>query len=194
MIQIGTTLVTEDLIEKDFVCNLNACKGACCVAGEYGAPLESWEADKLEEILPKIKPYLRKEGIAAIEEQGAYVTGEDGELETPLVNGKECAYLTFNDQGQGVCGIESAYIEGTIDFQKPVSCHLYPVRVTKYTSFEAVNYHRWEICDSACTLGKKLKVPIYQFVKHALVRKFGEEWYEELEKAAELWKQEKGLV
>jgi hypothetical protein len=144
MIQIGTTLVTEDLIEKDFVCNLNACKGACCVAGEYGAPLESWEAEKLREILPKIKPYLREAGIAAIEEQGAYVTGEDGDLETPLVSGKECAYLTFNDQGQGVCGIESAYLEGTIDYHKPVSCHLYPVRVTKYTSFEAVNYHRWE--------------------------------------------------
>ena len=179
MIQIGTTLVTEDLIEKDFVCNLNACKGACCVAGEYGAPLESWEAEKLEKLLPKVKPYLREEGIAAIEEQGAYVTGEDGDLETPLVDGKECAYLTFNDQGQGVCGVESAFLEGTIDYHKPVSCHLYPVRVTKYTSFEAVNYHRWEICDSACTLGKELKVPIYQFVKNALIRKFGLEWYDE---------------
>ena len=194
MFQIGKTLVSETLIEQDFVCNLSACKGACCVAGEYGAPLESWEAKKLEELLPKIQPYLRAEGIAVIENQGSYVKGEDGELETPLVDGKECAYLTFDEKGQGVCGIESAYLEGSIDFHKPISCHLYPVRVTKYTSFEAVNYHRWEICNSACTLGKELKVPIYQFVKSALIRKFGEQWYKELEKAAELWKKEKGLV
>ncbi|MDA0678333.1 MAG: DUF3109 family protein [Bacteroidetes bacterium] len=194
MIQIGTALVSEDLIEKEFVCNLSACKGACCVAGDFGAPLEVEEAKALESLLPKIKPYLRKEGIEALEKQGAYVTGEDGELETPLVDQKECAYLTFDEHQKGVCGIETAYLDGAINYQKPVSCHLYPVRVTKYTSFEAVNYHRWEICDDACTLGKELKVPVYQFVKTALIRKFGEAWYTELEQAAALWSAEKRSV
>lgn len=194
MIQIGTALVSEDLIEKEFVCNLSACKGACCVAGDFGAPLEVEEAKALESLVPKIKPYLRKEGIEALENQGAYVTGEDGELETPLVDQKECAYLTFDEHQKGVCGIETAYLDGAINYQKPVSCHLYPVRVTKYSSFEAVNYHRWEICDDACTLGKELKVPVYQFVKTALIRKFGEEWYTELEQAAVLWSAEKRSV
>ena len=194
MIQIGTALVSEDLIEKEFVCNLSACKGACCVAGDFGAPLEVEEAKALESLLPKIKPYLRKEGIEALEKQGAYVTGEDGEFETPLVDKKECAYLTFDEHQKGVCGIETAYLDGAINYQKPVSCHLYPVRVTKYTSFEAVNYHRWEICDDACTLGKELKVPVYQFVKTALIRKFGETWYTELKQAAALWSTEKRSV
>lgn len=185
MFQLGKTIVSEDVIEKDFMCNLSACKGACCVDGEAGAPLEESEIHKLQEIYPIVKTYLRKEGINAIEEQGIYVKTEDGELETPLIDGADCAYVIFDEKGTALCAIEEAYNQGEIDWKKPVSCHLYPIRVQQYTEFAAVNYHKWEICDDACTLGKELQVPVYKFVKEALVRKFGEDWYVELENVAE---------
>ncbi|HLT49261.1 MAG TPA: DUF3109 family protein [Aequorivita sp.] len=181
---MGKTIVSEDLIEKDFVCNLNACKGACCIEGEAGAPITEEEVGILKEIYPKVKPFLRAEGIAAIEKQGTYIKTDLDELETPLVEGKECAYVTFTDKGIASCGIEDAFNAGAIDFRKPISCHLYPVRVQEYSEFAAVNYHRWPICDDACTLGKELQVPVYKFVKTALIRKFGENWYAELEKIA----------
>lgn len=184
MFQLGKTIVSEDIIEKDFVCNLNACKGACCIEGEAGAPVTEEEVEILKEIYPKVKPFLRPEGIAAIEKQGTHIKTELDELETPLVDGKECAYVTFTDKGIASCGIEDAFNAGAIDFRKPISCHLYPVRVQEYSEFAAVNYHRWPICDDACTLGKELKVPVYKFVKTALIRKFGENWYAELEKVA----------
>src|SRR5690554_5929281 len=184
MFHIGKTIVSEDIIESDFVCNLNACKGACCIDGDAGAPVAEEEVQILREIYPKVKPFLRAEGIAAIEEQGTHIETEYGELETPLVEGNECAYVTFTKDGIASCGIEDAYNAGAIDFQKPVSCHLYPVRVQDYSEFSAVNYHRWPICDPACALGKELQVPIYKFVKTALVRRFGENWYAELEKVA----------
>ena len=180
MFQIGKTIVSEDIIEKDFICNLNACKGACCVDGDAGAPLEAKEAVILENIYPIIKPYLRKESIQAIETQGTHIVTEDGELETPLIDGADCAYVIFDEKNTALCAIEEAYNQGDIDWKKPVSCHLYPVRIQEYTSFSAVNYHRWEICDDACSLGAELQVPIYKFVKEALVRKFGEDWYQEL--------------
>jgi hypothetical protein len=184
MFQLKNTIVSEDIIEKDFVCNLNACKGECCISGEAGAPLEKEEAITLKAIYEDVKPFLRPEGIAAIEAQGTSIITDSGELETTLVNGAECAYVTFNDKGFASCGIEDAHNAGKVDFKKPMSCHLYPVRVQKYSSFSAVNYHRWPICDDACTLGKELQVPVYKFLKEALTRKFGEAWYEELENAA----------
>jgi len=184
MFQLKNTIVSEDIIEKDFVCNLNACKGECCIAGEAGAPLEEDEVKIMADIYEDVKPFLRPVGITSIEKQGTS-NEREGELETPLVNGKECAYVTFNDKGWASCGIEDAYNAGKIDWRKPISCHLYPVRVQKYSSFSAVNYHRWPICDDACTLGAELKVPVYKFVKEALIRKFGEDWYLELEKIAE---------
>jgi hypothetical protein len=183
MFQLKKTIVSEDIIEKDFVCNLNACKGECCIAGEAGAPLEEEEVTIMEDIYEDVKPFLRPEGIATIKAQGTSIVRE-GELETPLVNGAECAYVTFNDKGWASCGIEDAYNAGKIEWRKPISCHLYPVRVQKYSSFTAVNYHRWPICDDACTLGQELKVPVYKFTKDALIRKFGEEWYQDLEKTA----------
>ena len=138
----------------------------------------------MEEIYPKVKPFLRKEGITAIENQGAYTTSEDGELETPLIDGADCAYVTFDEKNVALCAIEEAYNQGVIDFKKPISCHLYPVRVKDYSEFAAVNYHQWQICDDACSLGKELQVPVYKFVKQALIRKFGKEWYDELEHIA----------
>lgn len=185
MFQLGKTIVSEDIIEKDFVCNLSACKGACCINGDAGAPLEKEETEILEAIYPKVKPFLRKEGIAVIEKEGTWVTSEWGELETPLINGADCAYVIFDEKNTALCAIEEAYNSGAIDWKKPVSCHLYPIRVKEYSEFAAVNYDKWEICDDACTLGKELQVPIYKFVKQALIRKFGEDWYEELEKVAE---------
>lgn len=185
MFQIGKTIVSEEIIENDFVCNLNACKGACCKDGDAGAPLEEKETEILVDIYRTVKPFLRPEGIAAIETQGAFIKGDDGEWETPLVNGSECAYVVFSENGITHCGLEEAFNKGATKWRKPVSCHLYPVRVKEYTNLTAVNYHKWEICDPACALGASLKVPVYKFVKEALIRKFGKKWYTELEKVAE---------
>ncbi|MCK0124915.1 DUF3109 family protein [Gelidibacter sp. F2691] len=185
MFQLGKTIVSEDIIEKDFVCNLSACKGACCIDGDAGAPVELAETKILQDIYPKVKPFMRQAGIDAVEAQGTFTTNEDGEFETPLIDGADCAYVMFDNKGTALCAIEEAHNQGEIDWKKPVSCHLYPVRVKDYTEFSAVNYHKWEICDDACTLGKELQVPVYKFVKQALIRKFGEDWYMELEKVAE---------
>ena len=184
MFQLGKTIISEDIIQKDFVCNLSACKGACCIDGDAGAPLEESETKVLEEIYPIVKSYLRQDGIKAIEEQGKFVITEDGEYETPLINGADCAYVIFDEHNKAMCAIEEAYNQGDVSWKKPVSCHLYPVRVKDYSEFSAVNYHHWHICDAACTLGEELKVPVYKFVKEALIRKFGSDWYDELEKKA----------
>ncbi|MGI9549810.1 MAG: DUF3109 family protein, partial [Aurantibacter sp.] len=164
---------------------LSACKGACCVDGNAGAPLEADETEILVDVYSDIKPFLRPEGIRAIEKKGAFVKGDDGEWETPLVNESECAYVVFDKANIAKCGIEKAYDQGITEWKKPVSCHMYPARVREYTQLTAVNYHKWEICDPACSLGAELKIPIYKFVKEALIRKFGEAWYEELEKVAD---------
>ena len=187
MFQLGKTIVSEEIIQKDFVCNLSACKGACCIDGEAGAPLAEEETKILEDIYPKVKPFLRSEGIEAIENQGVFITTEMGEFETPLIDGADCAYVIFNDKGIALCALEEAYNQKVTSFKKPVSCHLYPVRVKDYSEFSAVNYEKWDICDDACALGKELQVPIYKFVKDALIRKFGKDWYAELEKVAETY-------
>ena len=187
MFQLGKTIVSEDIIEKDFVCNLAACKGACCIDGEAGAPLEEKELKILMDVFPKVKPLLREEGVKAIEEQGLF-TMDEGEYETPLIDGKDCAYVIFDDNKTAKCGIEEAYNKKLIDWRKPISCHLYPVRIMNYSEFDAVNYHKWPICNDACALGKELQVPVYKFVKEALIRKFGKNWYLELEKVAKDFK------
>ncbi|WP_040279361.1 DUF3109 family protein [Psychroserpens damuponensis] len=188
MFQLGKTIVSEDIIDKDFVCNLSACKGACCIDGDAGAPLDASEIEILKDIYPKVKPFLRQEGIEAIEQQGTHITTTFGDFETPLINDADCAYVIFDDKKTALCGIEEAYNQGIISWKKPVSCHLYPIRVKDYSEFSAVNYDKWDICDDACSLGKELQVPIYKFVKEALIRKFGEDWYTELEKVAEKMK------
>lgn len=184
MFQIGKTIVSEDIIENEFVCNLSACKGACCIDGDAGAPIDANETKILEDLYPKIKPFLRPEGIEAIENQGLYITTDEGYLETPLINNADCAYVIFDKNNIALCGIEEAYNQGIISWKKPVSCHLYPVRIQEYSEFSAVNYHKWHICDNACTLGQKLGIPVFKFVKEALIRKFGEDWYMELEEEA----------
>lgn len=181
MIVHGKVILSEDIKDKDFVCNIAKCKGICCIEGDSGAPLEDDEIPVIEAAFDKVKPYLRPEGVMAIEEQGTWVVDSDNDVVTPLVNGKECAYVIFDDNGITKCGIEKAWEDGAVDFRKPISCHLYPIRAKKYDEFEALNYDRWDICSDACTLGQELKVPVYKFAKDALVRKFGEEWYKELE-------------
>lgn len=175
-------------MKEHFLCNLNACKGACCWEGDYGAPLTKEELETLENIYEDVKPFLRPEGIAAIEEQGHYTYFKEPRIYgTTLINNSACAYLTYDELGIAKCGIEQAYRAGKTNFYKPVSCHLYPIRIEENPTngFDTLEYDRWDICSAACTLGKKEKMPVYKFVKDGLVRKYGEDFYEELEAAAE---------
>ena len=185
MFQLGKTLVSETLFEQAFTCDLTACKGACCVEGEAGAPLETEEISQLKEHWTTLKPFLTKEGIAAIEAQGVATQNAFEEWETPLIDGKACAYIAYDSKGVAQCGIEQANKKQATNLQKPISCHLYPVRVKNYSAFVAVNYHEWSICAPGCSLGAALKQPLYQFVKGALVRKFGQAWYDALHAAAQ---------
>lgn len=185
MFQLGNTLVSETLFEQAFTCDISACKGACCVEGEAGAPLESEEIEQLKAHWHQVKPYLTKDGISALESQGVATQNAFKEWETPLIDGKACAYINYDQKGIAQCGIEQAHRHGDTKLQKPISCHLYPVRVKKYSAFVAVNYHEWSICSAGCDLGAALKRPLYQFVETALVRKFGKAWYDALHTAAQ---------
>lgn len=180
MFEIGNTLLSEDIIENEFICNLSKCKGACCIHGDAGAPLDEEEISILQNIYEDVKPYLRQNAIESIEHQGTYIE-ENGEYTTPLVDGKECVYVIFDKNNFAKCGIEKAYEEGKVNYKKPISCHLYPIRIKKYRNFEAVNYDKWDICSDACLLGKELKIPVFKFLKEPLIRKYGKDWYEELE-------------
>lgn len=185
MYDINNVLVSDAIVEEQFVCDLKRCKGACCVEGDAGAPLETGEIDILKKEKEKILPYLTDKGKAAIEKQGVAVEDLDGDDVTPLINGKECAYTVFDENGVASCGIEKAFGDGATHFRKPVSCHLYPIRIGKLRSGqETVNYHEWKICTPACTLGQQLQIPVYEFVKDALIRKYGEDWYHMLDAVA----------
>ena len=181
IVEVGDKLVSSELFEEKFVCDLSACKGACCVEGDAGAPLTDEEATLLEDELENIAPYLRPEGLKAIEKEGVFTIDWDSEKVTPLVNGKECAFAIFDDNGTAKCGIEKAWEEGKTKFRKPISCHLYPIRVAKLKDYEALNYHRWKICEPACDCGSKLNVPVFRFLKSALIQKYGEAFYAQLE-------------
>jgi hypothetical protein len=176
-----------DIFEKHFVCDLSVCKGACCVEGDSGAPLLKEEEKILDEVYEKIKPYMRKEGIIEIENRGVAVYDRDGDLTTPLVNNNECAFVTFED-GINKCAIEKAFLDEEIDFKKPISCHLFPIRIKEYHDFDALNYEEIKICKPACECGSKLQVPVYAFLKEPLIRKYGEAWYNELLEAARILK------
>lgn len=180
MILVENAVISDDIKEKLFVCDLEACKGACCVEGDLGAPLEVHELKELEQAFVHVKPYLSKEGLAAIEKEGLYIKDYEGDYSTTTIGGKECAFAVYDEKGILKCGIEQAYRDGKTEFKKPISCELYPIRVTKYDHYEALNYDQWDICSAACTLGKELGVPIYKFLKDALIRKYGEAWYNEL--------------
>jgi hypothetical protein len=187
MIAIDNTLISEDIFDKKFVCDLNACKGACCVAGDSGAPLDKDELAILDSIVDKVKPYMVKKGIRAVEKHGTYVVDSDGDYTTTLVSeGAECAFVYFDENKIAKCAIEKAYYEGKVDWKKPISCNLYPIRISQHKGYEAVNYNKWDVCKPACECGKKLDVPVYKFLKDPLIRKYGKEWFKQLEKSAEL--------
>ncbi len=185
MIQIDDVVVSLDVLREKFLCDLSACKGECCIEGDAGAPVEPDEVEKLEAALPAIWDDLSPEARAVIDRQGVVYTDCEGDLVTSIVNDKDCVFTCYDDRGCCCCALEKAFRAGRTRFYKPVSCHLYPVRVSRYGSYRAVNYHRWDVCKAAVLLGCKENVPVYKFLREPLIRKFGEAWYRELELAAE---------
>lgn len=187
MIVIDNILVSDEIVKEQFVCDLTKCKGACCVDGDAGAPLEKSELDKINEVFDKVLPYLNEESKKELERQGRYVYDKEFGWVTPAINSRICVYGITDKQGIVKCGIEQAYLDGKIKWKKPISCHLFPIitKKSKRTETEYVNYEpREDNCKAACSLGKKLKVPVYVFLKEALVRKYGEQFYLDLEATA----------
>lgn len=185
MIQIEDVVVSLDVLREKFLCNLDACKGECCIEGDAGAPVELEEVEQLEAVLPVVWDELSPEARAVIDKQGVVYTDRDGDLVTSIVNGKDCVFTCYDEKGYCCCAIEKAYRAGKVNFYKPVSCHLYPIRVGNFSPYKAVNYHRWDVCKAAVLLGQKENVAVYQFLKEPLIRKFGEAWYKELEEVVE---------
>lgn len=184
MLEIGRTIVSLDILEKKFLCDIQRCKGACCIEGDSGAPVTKDEAKAIQETYPEFEPYLAESHKEEIRKQGFSVIDLDGDWVTPLVNNRQCAY-SFEENGILKCAIEKAFLEGKIQFRKPVSCHLYPIRITEYKRFDAVNYQEIDICKPGRECGLKEQLPLYVFLKEPLIRKYGEEWYEQLKFAAE---------
>jgi len=190
MILLENTIVSEDILEKNFICNLSACKGACCIEGDSGAPITQDELEVLEAELENIKPYLTSVSLEAIKTQNFWEKDTDGDLVTTCLPTGECNFSLRDEAGMLKCGIEQAYRDGKASIQKPLSCHLYPIRISNVGEFEALNYHRWDICKPACKLGEEHQVAVYQFLKEPLIRKFGADWYNELDEIAKQWKAE----
>jgi hypothetical protein len=184
LVEIQDKIVSTQIFERQFVCDLTACKGACCIEGDGGAPLTKEEIQIIEENLPQILPFMRPEGIAAVEAFGVAYEDQDFEPATTLVDGKECAFVYFDHTNTAKCAIEKAQREGKIDFIKPLSCHLYPIRTKQFNEYLALNYEKWDICEPACACGEKLEVPVFRFLKEPLIRAFGPEFYQELEVVA----------
>ncbi len=186
MIEIDDKIVSTELLQEHFACDISQCKGICCIEGDSGAPLDIEEVDILEAEYPNYKRYMTPEGISAVEEQGFMVVDSDGDYTTPLINGGECAFTIMED-GVALCAIERAWRNGECSFPKPISCHLYPIRLIQLSNGTVgLNYHRWGVCRSACANGKKLSIPIYKSLKGAIIRRFGEEFYEALNIAAKM--------
>jgi hypothetical protein len=180
MIQIGDKIISRDLFENHFICHLEKCEGNCCVLGDSGAPLEDAESEKLSDELENILPFMRAEGKRAVKEQGAWVIDSDGDKVTPLIGREECAFVVF-EETIARCAIEQAYEHGAVSLRKPVSCHLYPIRVSRLNKGIALNYHQWSICEPARILGKREGVPVFRFLEEAITRVFGKEFFLELE-------------
>jgi hypothetical protein len=181
MIQLDSTLISDDLREFHFCCDLQKCKGACCVEGDAGAPLEEDEISLLEDYIDTIKLFMVPKGISEVEKTGVFDYDAEGKFVTPLVNGNECCYV-YHKEGIARCAIEKAFQEKTIPFPKPISCHLYPARIKPVGNGESVNYHKWSVCNKALENGMRLKLPLYRFLEDALIRKYGRNWYNKLVK------------
>lgn len=181
LIQIDDKIISSEIFGRKFVCDLNACKGACCVEGDAGAPLAFDEIDTLEDVYESVKPFMRPEGIAAVEEQGVFYIDQFNHPAVTLVNNAECAFVYFDEKGITKCAIEQAYFAGEISWKKPISCHLYPIRESKLSDGIALNYDEWKICAPACACGEKFNVPVYRFLKEPIIRAYGEEFFHDLE-------------
>lgn len=185
VIAIDNILVSDEVVEAKFVCDLHKCKGGCCEDGDAGAPLEKKELKELENHFNVIKPYLTQEGLDEIKRQGLYTYDREFGFVTPTINGGICAYAFRDELGIIKCGIEAAYRDGKLDWKKPISCHLYPIKINKTKTYTMVNYEpRDPMCNPACALGKRAKVPVYEFLKEPLERKFGTEFYTTLHQIA----------
>lgn len=191
MIEIGDKIVSMDVFEVLFACDYEQCKGICCVEGDSGAPLEPGEAEMLRKYLPEVEHLLSSRAREVIAQQGVSYIDEEGDEVTSIVGGKDCVFTTYDERGNCLCAYEKMYYEGKIDWIKPISCQLYPIRLTKYKDFTAVNYHKWSVCKCALKRGRKEGIPVYQFLKGPLIRAFGQEWYDQLEEAARLLKEER---
>lgn len=192
MLQIKDTLISLDLVERYFCCDLDSCLGQCCIDGDAGAPITEEERGKLEEVLPAVIDDLLPAARREIEENGVAYVDCEGDLVTSIVDGRNCVFTTYGPGGMCMCALEKAWREGRIDFMKPMSCHLYPVRIREYDGFTAVNFHRWKICRCAEILGRKNGIRAYRFLEGPLVRRFGREWYDELVEAADAYLEEYG--
>jgi hypothetical protein len=191
MLIVEDVILSENILERKFVCQLDKCKGACCVEGDAGAPLLHSELAEIANSLEKIKPFMTDEGRDLLERRGYYTRDPEGELVTECADDGACVFVRYSENGITQCAIEQAYEAGVTDFKKPISCHLYPIRAKKYGSYVAMNYHDWEICSPACAAGSTLNVPVYEFLKEALTRKMGAKWYESLEEVAAAWEARK---
>ena len=176
---VDNILVSDEIKDVYFACDLAVCKGNCCVAGDAGAPLDEEEISIIEDNIDEILPFMTKEGKQVVENVGVFEYDEDGTYVTPLVKDEECAFV-YRKEGISFCAIEKAWIEKKIDFQKPISCHLYPVRLSKVGNAIAINYHQWDVCKPALINGKKIGLPLYSYLKQPLTKRFGKDWYEKL--------------
>lgn len=195
MIAIGNILLSDEIVEEQFVCDLNKCKGACCVDGDAGAPLDRKELKEIDNVYAKVAPLLTKRALAEIKKQGKYVYDKEFGWVTPAIDGGVCVYGITDKNGIVKCAIEQLYNEGKVTWKKPISCHLFPIRITKSRDgkTELANYEpRETTCKPACALGKKLKVPVYEFLKEPLIRKYGEDFYEAIDATAKHLKQNIG--
>lgn len=194
MLQIQHTLVSLDLIEKFFVCDLDACLGACCIEGDAGAPVTESESQNLKEMWHMVKDDMAPRAVEAVMEEGVTYRDPDGDLVTQIVDGRDCVFTCYAPGGKCLCALEKAFREKKMEDIKPISCRLYPVRIKEYEGFTAVNFHKWKICKPAETKGRQLKVRAYEFLKGPLTARFGKEWYEELELTAKEYLKQKGYV
>jgi Fe-S-cluster containining protein len=187
MLQIQDTLVSLDIAEEYFCCDLDKCLGACCIEGDAGAPVTLDEIEKLEEVFPEIQGDMLPRAVSEVEENGVAYADQDGDMVTTLLDNANCAFCTFGKGGVCLCAIDKAYREGRVGWRKPASCALYPVRLKEYSTFTAVNYHRWKICKDAVENGKRLGIRLYQFLEGPLTDYFGKAWYDELREACDEW-------
>lgn len=179
IIEHGNTLISDEVFTEKFVCDLGKCKGACCVEGDRGAPLDQNDVNEIQNSIEAIKPYMTRKGLELLNHEG-FMEGDEDDMATTCLPSGECVFA-FKEAGILSCAIEKAHKDGKIDYYKPISCHLYPIRIGRSGNFDTINYHQWSICKAACELGKQLKLPVFQFLKAPLIRSYGEDWYDELE-------------